>query len=153
MEFISRRVSVNKVVIRQSQTADNFYFIISGQAIVSVINNGESKIVAVLKEGTCFGVRFVFFFLFKQEYYMKRILFFLKELAFLYNSTRTATVSSLTPLELLSIGREDFYEIFVSNKGDVPDHIKYLKNIWFFKDWPIQVLIDQPSNCLFHYYK
>ncbi len=50
------------MIIRQGQIADSFYFIISGQAMVSLMDedkkSGETKnrILAVLKEGTCFGV-------------------------------------------------------------------------------------------------
>lgn len=125
-----------RVIIRQGQVADNFYFIITGQCMVTIMdqdkttNEIRSRIVAVLKDGTCFG-----------------------ELAFLYNSTRTATITSLTNMELISIGRQDFYDIFMSNKGEEPEHIRFLRTCSFVKDWPVKVLLQNPTSCLFHYYK
>jgi CRP-like cAMP-binding protein len=55
-------VPSKRVIIRQGQQADSFYFIISGQAMVTIMEenpvSGETtnRIVAILKEGTCFGV-------------------------------------------------------------------------------------------------
>lgn len=62
---------------------------------------GESKsrILAVLKEGTCFGVVFLLFAI--NCFSIWLFYCYWKELAFLYNSTRTATVTSLTTVELL----------------------------------------------------
>ena len=74
-------------------------------------------------------------------------------MAFLYNSTRTATVSSLTDMEIISIGREDFFDIFMSNRGEDPAHIKFLRKLPFVKNWPVDKLLENPQNCLFHYYK
>jgi hypothetical protein len=53
----------------------------------------------------------------------------------------------------ISIGREDFYEIFMSNQGDEPEYITFLRKCDFIKYWPINVLIQNPLSCLFHYYK
>ena len=54
-------VSPKRIIIRENQKADRFYFIISGQAVVSkmVFNEQadlQNKVLAVLKEGTSFGV-------------------------------------------------------------------------------------------------
>ena len=55
---------MKRVIIRQGQVADNFYFIISGQAIVTQIDMDKkshemkSRILAILKQGSCFGVSF-----------------------------------------------------------------------------------------------
>lgn len=56
-------------------------------------------------------------------------------------------------MELISIGREDFYEIFMSNRGQEPEHIKYLRECPIMREWPIHVLLEHPTACLFHYYK
>jgi hypothetical protein len=57
-------------------------------------------------------------------------------------------------MELISIGRDDFFDIFMTkNKGEEPDHIRYLRKLNFVKYWPIDKLIDSPQNCRFHYYK
>jgi hypothetical protein len=86
---------------------------------------------------------------------INKLLYILKELAFLYNSTRTATVTSMTPMELISIGREDFIDIFMSNgkNGKESEHIQFLRTCDFIKNWPIEKLIENPDNCLVHYYK
>lgn len=55
-----KRVPTKRIIIRQGQIADNFYFIISGKAVVTVMDDksGDTngRIVAVLKHGACFGV-------------------------------------------------------------------------------------------------
>ncbi|CAF0766549.1 unnamed protein product [Brachionus calyciflorus] len=131
-----QKIPPKRVVIRQGAIADSFYFIFSGQAMVTVLDEDKktgdvkNRILAVLRDGTCFG-----------------------ELAFLYSTTRTATVTSLTDMELLSIGREDFYDIFMSNRGQEPEHIQFLRKCEFTKHWPIQILLQNPTSCVFHYYK
>ncbi len=57
-------------------------------------------------------------------------------------------------MELISIDREDFFDIFMTkNKGEEPEHIKYLRECAFIKYWPIEKLIEYPQNCHYHYYK
>jgi hypothetical protein len=41
----------------------------------------------------------------------------------------------------------------MSNQGDEPEHITFLRKCDFIKHWPINVLIGNPLSCLFHYYK
>lgn len=41
----------------------------------------------------------------------------------------------------------------MSNQGDEPEHITFLRKCDFIKHWPINVLIENPLSCLFHYYK
>lgn len=51
-----------------------------------------------------------------------------QELALLHHSKRTATVTSQDTVQLLSIGREDFFDIFMSgSEGDMPDHIRFVR--------------------------
>ena len=56
-------------------------------------------------------------------------LYCLQEIGLLFNTLRTATVESATPMELLVIGKEDFIRIFMKadNPDDEPDHIKFLR--------------------------
>lgn len=53
----------------------------------------------------------------------------IQELALLHHSQRTATVVSQDVLQLLAIGRHDFFEIFMSGQGrdGIPEHIKYVR--------------------------
>ena len=52
-----------------------------------------------------------------------------QELALLHHSKRTATVTSQDTVQLLSIGREDFFDIFMSGDGEdnMPEHIRFVR--------------------------
>ena len=77
-----------------------------------------------------------------------------QELAFIYNTTRHATVTSLTNMELISIGRQDYVDMFMSAaKEELPDHVKYLATCSFTKGWPIEKLKKYSTACQVHYYR
>ena len=50
----------------------------------------------------------------------------------MFDTLRTATVESATPMELLVVGKEDFVRIFMKaeNPDDDPDHVKFLKYVF-----------------------
>ncbi|XP_033116114.1 cyclic nucleotide-binding domain-containing protein 2-like [Anneissia japonica] len=131
-------VPAKRVIIRQGHYAENFYFIISGSAVVTIMeqnhDTGEASLrtAAFLRKGSSFG-----------------------ELALLHRSQRTATVTSQEPVELLAIGRDDFFRIFMRGQepGEEPEHIQFLRPLQFMKEWPIETLIEHPEMCLFHFYK
>lgn len=52
-----------------------------------------------------------------------------QELALLHHSTRTATVVSQDNVQLLAIGRDDFFDIFMSGQGpgEIPQHIAFIR--------------------------
>ena len=54
---------------------------------------------------------------------------FAQELALLHHSKRTATVTSQDQVQLLSIGREDFFDIFMAGQGEdnMPDHVRFIR--------------------------
>jgi hypothetical protein len=56
-------------------------------------------------------------------------------------------------MELIEIGREDFIKIFISKSGELPEYIRFLINLEFMKNWPVERIIENPRACLFHYYK
>lgn len=56
-------------------------------------------------------------------------------------------------MELISIGREDFYDIFMAKRGEEPEHIRFLRGCPFTEYFPLQSLLQNPQYCLFHYYK
>jgi hypothetical protein len=66
---------------------------------------------------------------------------------------RNATVTSLTTMEVISIEKEDYIDIFMSNKSEEPEHVKYLATCLFTKGWPLEKLKQSPSSCVIHYYK
>ena len=53
----------------------------------------------------------------------------MQELALLHHSVRTATVVSQDSVQLLAVGRDDFFEIFMSGHGSdgIPEHIKFVR--------------------------
>ncbi|KAK7011448.1 cyclic nucleotide-binding domain-containing protein 2-like isoform X1 [Biomphalaria glabrata] len=127
-------VTPNRTIIRQGHFAENFYFIVSGQALVTIHRPGDAsaQTAALMRKGTSFG-----------------------ELALLHHSRRTATVTSHDTVQLLSVGRDDFFDIFMSRhiKGEIPEHIKFLSQLDFMKDWPIERLLERPDQCLLHFFK
>ncbi|XP_071495135.1 uncharacterized protein [Diadema antillarum] len=127
-----------RVIIRQGHYAENFYFVISGSVVVTILttnaDTGETTVrtAAVLRRGSSFG-----------------------EIAILHHGRRTATVSSQGPVDLLAITREDFFDIFMRGQapGQEPEHISFLRQLNFMKYWPIEILLGHPEMCLFHFYK
>ena len=57
------------------------------------------------------------------------ICLYIQELALLHHSKRTATVTSQDQVQLLSIGREDFFDIFMAGQGEdnLPDHVRFIR--------------------------
>ena len=84
------------------------------------------------------------------------LLLLYQELALLHRSRRTATVvTEQEPVQLLTIGREDFLDIFMSGatSDGIPEHIRYVQSLDFMKDWPTDLLLERPECCLFHFFK
>lgn len=131
-------VPPKRTIIRQGHYAENFYFILSGQAVVTILirdpKTGESHVRTAnfMRKGTSFG-----------------------ELALLHHSRRTATVTSHDTVQLLSIGRDDFFDIFMARQGqdEIPEHIKFISQLDFMKGWPIERLLERPEHCLLHFFK
>ncbi|XP_053399136.1 uncharacterized protein LOC123556796 isoform X2 [Mercenaria mercenaria] len=131
-------IGPKKLIVRQGHHAESFYFILSGMAFVKkmiqdpVTGETKAQVAARLTKGHSFG-----------------------EIGLLFDTLRTATVESATPMELLVIGKEDFVRIFMKaeNPDDEPEHIQYLRKIPFMKEWPIDLLKLEPGACLTHYFK
>lgn len=62
-------------------------------------------------------------------YYVHDCISQTQEIGLLFDTLRTATVESATPMELLVIGKEDFVRIFMKaeNPDEEPDHVKFLR--------------------------
>ncbi|XP_045203529.2 cyclic nucleotide-binding domain-containing protein 2-like isoform X2 [Mercenaria mercenaria] len=127
-----------RVIIRQGHTADNFYFILSGTAVVTLLetnkDTGEEGVrtVAFLRKGNSFG-----------------------ELALMHGAKRSATVTCQTNVELLAVSREDFIDIFMHTEKDKePEHISFLRTIDVFRGWPVEKLPhNNPRICLFTFFR
>ncbi|XP_076070117.1 uncharacterized protein LOC143041872 isoform X4 [Mytilus galloprovincialis] len=122
-----------RVIIRQGHMADNFYLIISGTAIVTIMDTEQSvRTAAVLTKGNSFG-----------------------ELALMHGSKRTATVTCKNSVELLAVGRDDFIDIFMPiTKDQEPEHIRFLRSINILHGWPIECLpYHDPKICCFTFFR
>ncbi|KAL4226239.1 hypothetical protein ACF0H5_014223 [Mactra antiquata] len=120
---------VKRVVVREGHVPMCFYFILSGSAIVSTMQEGIAKTVMFLNRGDSFG-----------------------DLAILNNARRETTVISREKIELLCMTDEDFVDIFMSGGLRDPDD-PFLKSINFLDGWPRERLIDNPKKCIFSYFK
>jgi len=84
--FTLQQYGPNEVVFREGESPDMFYFIRSGQVLVSKRNqSGDDEPLSVLKEGQFFG-----------------------EIGLLENMQRTATVKALGDLEVFQLDSERF---------------------------------------------
>ena len=56
---------------------------------------------------------------------------FTQEMELLHHSNRQCTVVSQTPMTLLTVGRDRFFQIFMSSQDEesLPDHIKFLRYV------------------------
>ncbi|XP_041357448.1 cyclic nucleotide-binding domain-containing protein 2-like [Gigantopelta aegis] len=133
-----QRVDSKKAIIREGHHPECFYFILSGICFVKRLTEDpltgdiQNVCMARLSKGQSFG-----------------------ELGLVFNTVRTATVESVTPMELLVIRREDFLTIFMNadNPDEEADHIRFLRQIPLFKSFPIDALKKEPGMCLLNYFK
>ncbi|XP_076118214.1 uncharacterized protein LOC143085631 isoform X2 [Mytilus galloprovincialis] len=133
-----------KVILREGHNAESFYFILAGTAFVKkMVRNertGETKVqvAARLTKGQSFG--------FSWED---------GEIGLIFNTKRTATVESTTPMELLVIGKEDFNAIFMhaDDLDEEAEHVKFLRQVPILSQWPIECLVNEPGTCILHYFK
>lgn len=121
--------------MKEGHSAENFYFILSGVAAVTKKKLGpygyENETVGRLVRGQSFG-----------------------EVALLHHSKRTASIESVSKMNLLVIARDDFLDIFYSSKEDnEPEHVKFCRSISWMKTWPIHLMMEHPKECIFHYFK
>ncbi len=97
-----------------------------------VTNEACNKTVAYLSKGKSFG-----------------------ELAIMHASARNATVVCHTDVSVLSIGRDDFVNIFMHTEGDEePEFISFLRRVDLFDHWPIEKLpYNNPNICLLTFFR
>ncbi|XP_071089026.1 uncharacterized protein [Haliotis cracherodii] len=127
-----------RVIIRQGHVAENFYFILSGIAVVTILETNRQTqeqyghTAAMLKKGNSFG-----------------------ELALMHGARRSATVTCKNDVELLAVGRQDFIDIFMNvEKNKEPDHITFLRSIDTLRGWPLEVLpYNDPKTCIYTYFR
>ena len=54
---------------------------------------------------------------------------------------------------LLLADRDDYMEIFMANRQEEPEHVKYLAELAFTKGWPLENIKKTPSACRIHFYR
>ncbi|XP_060065926.1 uncharacterized protein LOC132546234 [Ylistrum balloti] len=137
-------IGPKKAIVRQGHKAESFYFILSGVAYVKKMiydeKTRETRVntMARLTKGMSFG--------FSWED---------GEIGLIFNTLRTATVESASPMELLVIGKEDFNRIFMKaeNPDEEAEHVQFLRQVPLMQTWPIEKLENEPGSCLLHFFK
>jgi len=127
-----------RVIIRQGHTAENFYFMVSGTALVtknrisSTTGNGYVETVSILNRGSSFG-----------------------ELAIVQHERRAANVVTHTRVTVLTVSRKDYVKIFMHRMdGKEPEFISYLRKLPEFKLYPIEKIpTNKPKICAFTYFR
>ncbi|XP_067944207.1 uncharacterized protein [Watersipora subatra] len=133
-----QEIDARRVIIREGHTAENFYFILSGTAIVTKLVKDEDagkvelRFERYLTKGDSFG-----------------------EMELLHHSSRQCTAVSQTPMTLLTVGRETFFKIFMSSQGEnsLPDHIKFLSSLEMLKGFPPHLFVENREKCLLHFFR
>ncbi|KAK2192128.1 hypothetical protein NP493_38g06019 [Ridgeia piscesae] len=128
-------VAAKRLILREGHHAENFYFILSGQALVKKIVKDKRgrltmNVMGRLSKGESFG-----------------------EIALLYRLRRTASVESVSNMTLIVIRGEDFKDIFINAKNGEPEHVTFLRGIKFLERWPIDTLKESPEMTLFHFFR
>ncbi|XP_055957456.1 uncharacterized protein LOC126822580 isoform X2 [Patella vulgata] len=158
-----------RVIIRQGQRADNFYLILSGAAVVTILENkprtktsthevhqrlpsadDHDVLGDIMEEGEDDDE--------KEEQYVRTADILHKgssfgEIALIQGSIRTATVTCRTPVELLALDRTDYINIFMkAERGKEPEHIQFLKRMNIFKGFALdKIPWNDPTICAFTY--
>ncbi|KAK6180869.1 hypothetical protein SNE40_008844 [Patella caerulea] len=157
-----------RVIIRQGQRADNFYLILSGAAVVTILENkpktktskhgghhrppsadDRDELDDIMEEGEEDE---------KEEQYVRTADILHKgssfgEIALIQGSIRTATVTCRTAVELLALDRTDYINIFMKAEGGrEPEHIQFLKRMNIFKGFALdKIPWNDPTICAFTY--
>ncbi|OWF34659.1 uncharacterized protein LOC110443900 [Mizuhopecten yessoensis] len=120
-----------RVIVREGHIARGFYFILTGAAVVSMLDTKtkQAKTVLFLNRGDSFG-----------------------EQAIMTQSLRQTTVISREKIELLVMGDTDFVDIFMSGGLRDPND-PFLRDIPFLADWPIEKLAQHPKKAILSYFK
>ncbi|XP_069141505.1 uncharacterized protein [Argopecten irradians] len=129
------RYEAKRIVLRQGHPASSYYFVLSGEAVVMVMDETRTyaRPAFHINKGGDFG-----------------------ELSIIQGTKRNATIICKEPCEFLSIGKKDYKRIFMSggtkSLGD-PDQEKFLRSLSFLDGWPIEKLKESPDKTKFLYFK
>ncbi|XP_072179143.1 uncharacterized protein [Diadema setosum] len=126
-----------RIILRQGHWAENFYFILSGSVVVSVMDEGthENRTVVYLKRGDTFG-----------------------ELGLVNRAKRQATVIARERVEMITITGNDYTRIFMAGGlstllNPQQNDNAFVRNLRFLDGWPLHRLAEHPKKCVFSYFK
>lgn len=127
-----------RVIVRQGQTPQYFFIIVSGEAMTKEISihpsTGEAQALTdrLLWAGMTFG-----------------------EIAIIQNRNRSASVVSRANMQLLAVDADDFYDIFILPHEDdtMLPHMSFISSLDIMQEWPCEILPDHPSLCTLHFFR
>ncbi|XP_063448953.1 uncharacterized protein LOC134728309 [Mytilus trossulus] len=120
-----------RIIVREGHVPMCFYFLLTGSGVVSAMDRKTNvrKTIMYLSRGDSFG-----------------------EQAIMTRSLRQTTVISRDRIELLTISDTDFVDIFMSGGLRDPND-PFLRSLEFLKEWPVELLSDNPKKAIFSYFK
>ena len=79
----------------------------------------------------------------------------LQEVAVMYNAVRKVTVTALTDIDLLVLGRDDYTDIFMqAEKDKEPRHVGFLRSVKTLDGFPFHLLPrNDPDTCMTTYFR
>nr|XP_054750195.1 uncharacterized protein LOC129255905 [Lytechinus pictus] len=126
-----------RIILRQGHWAENFYFILSGSVVVSVMDEGthQNRTVVYLNRGETFG-----------------------ELGLVNRAKRQATVIARERIEMIVINGNDYTRIFMAGGlstllNPQQNDNAFVRNLRFLEGWPLHRLAENPKKCIFSYFK
>ncbi|XP_070553053.1 uncharacterized protein [Ptychodera flava] len=134
--MVYQRYEARRIILKQGQRPFAFYIILSGTCLVNIREIDEKtgkpmvRTVREITAGDHFG-----------------------EIAFMNNSTRTATVVCKDDVELLVLHAEDFNRIIrqpLEQKRD--NFIDFCKSLDLFRNWPIDKLRENRQGFTYQYF-
>ncbi|XP_076468704.1 uncharacterized protein LOC143299406 isoform X2 [Babylonia areolata] len=120
-----------RVIVREGHLPMCFYFVLSGSALVSVMDadKGVAKTVMYYNRGDSFG-----------------------ELAIMNATRRQSTVISKDNMQLLVLTDTDFVEVFMSGGLSNPED-PFLNSLPYLDGWPKEKLAENPKKANYSYFK
>ncbi|KAL4237987.1 hypothetical protein ACF0H5_002698 [Mactra antiquata] len=128
------RFEASKVIVKEGNSADFYYLILSGIATYRDIDvdyddlNGNKQIATYLHPGDTIGEREI-----------------------LTNTDRPATIICKEPVEVLGVDRDTLLDIFKASGGQ--GSVDFLKTIPELSDFPLELLQTYHFSMAVHYYR
>ncbi|XP_025095961.1 uncharacterized protein LOC112564978 isoform X3 [Pomacea canaliculata] len=121
-----------RILIRDGHEAMNWYFIVCGEGMMrsNVVDSRQKREITILTQGMSLG-----------------------EAEINSQAPWTCTVISTTPMQLIYLSKMDYLHIFQENLEILPEHVQFLQDLDFMKNWPIELLLKHPTQCTQTYFR